>query len=404
MTTPTLASNLANAYDLAYNGDTLLIAADGTSFSGTCASYPSYSLCLVSKAITLQCSNQTAKCSIDGLNTRGGMYVTSSFNAYGLDLYQGFTGVITGVSGNGAGITVSSSLTVKLSACSFRNNRSQSAYGGAIFLDKSSTVTIIDCSFTSNAATVGGGVYISSGTTVSFTGSTFSGNSASDTNVVNGGGGIANYGTANLSGNQFARNSAVSALGNDLFTGSVAGSTTSFLMTCPSGNGYTSLSATPGTALSVGGLGVISGVAVQESCPVCPSGSYFSVALSMCSTCAAGTSIPDGVLGSLRNEPSDCAICPAGSYASATSSSFCSQCPVNTYLADNALVAANHVSAAQCLLCKSGFQSGVGSGACVSINPTLAPTQAPTTHPTASPTVRVRILFVLIVLCAGCYS
>jgi predicted outer membrane repeat protein len=95
--------------------------------------------------------------------------------------------------------------------------------GGAIL--NFGTLTVSGCTFTSNSATVGGGLANEFGGTATVSGCTFTNNSAGSD-----GGGIANVGTATVSGSTFTSNSTVGKFsdGGGLYnsgTATVSGST-----------------------------------------------------------------------------------------------------------------------------------------------------------------------------------
>jgi predicted outer membrane repeat protein len=157
----------------------------------------------------------------DGILTVSASTVSGNSAAFGGGIYNQGTLTVTGstlsantASSNGGGIYNSpgNGYSTVVSASTISGN--SATYGGGIYNNNFSSVTVRDSVFTGNSADQGGGIYNNAFATLDVRGSTFTNNSASDS-----GGGIYNGGTATLQGCTLAGNTAGSA-GGGLFNGS----------------------------------------------------------------------------------------------------------------------------------------------------------------------------------------
>jgi uncharacterized repeat protein (TIGR01451 family) len=131
---------------------------------------------------------------------------------------------------DGGAVASESGATLDLAGCTFGNNVAL-GQGGALVTGFNTTTQISDCSFLNNTGGDGGAIH--NDTTLTVTGSTFSGNAASGTTQTNSGGGIINFGTATISDSTFTSNSAAAdggaianyaalTLNQDVLTGNTA--------------------------------------------------------------------------------------------------------------------------------------------------------------------------------------
>ncbi len=152
---------------------------------------------------------------------------------------------------------VESGKTVNISGLTIKGGNPGSGYGGGI--DNFGTLTVSNSAFTSNSATLGGGLDNERGGTATVSGCSFTSNSATVA-----GGGLFNAGTATVSGSSFTSNSA--SLGGGLFnasggTATVSGS--SFTSNSASNSGGGLFNESGGTA-TVSGSSFTSNSAAQR--------------------------------------------------------------------------------------------------------------------------------------------
>ena len=343
--TSNVATALADAAVVA--GDTFYLTY-GTTYSGSCATDSTYALCF-NKAVSLECTDITNKCTLDGLSTRRVAYLasgtTTNYYLQGLRVQNGYSGT------NGGGFYLSSGgASVEFISCYFTLNKAVQK-GGAIFVSANSLnagchVRVLDCQFVNNAADSsnsgsslygGGGIYVSAYTSWTIYGSTFTSNTACTTCATSYGKDINQSGTA----------------GSPYVQGSVI-----IYSTCPAG--YSSSSATPGTSLTTTVIGGVTGSSVKNfQCPaVCDFGKYRSDTDTSCVSCPIGRYNPAGPYDSWVHQSFDyCYVCAAGKYTSTTSTATCTECPAGRYLSDINTASAYHDALADCTICAAGTYS-----------------------------------------------
>lgn len=116
---------------------------------------------------------------------------------------------------SGSAVTITSFSSGNFTGCSIFNCHTSNLKEGAMTIDGSSILTVVNCTFTSNSAPYGGSAIYNNGS-ITISGCTFTNNTAfaqpppssAVNEAVGGGGAIFNYDTIDMSGCTFTSNSA----------------------------------------------------------------------------------------------------------------------------------------------------------------------------------------------------
>jgi hypothetical protein len=184
------AVNLANAYASAGDAATITFA-PGISSITLAGSQLELSGHNATTAATITIAGGTAGVTVDGNNTSRVLQVDNGVSAAlsGLTIAHGKVAAPA----DGGGISNAGTLTV--TGCTLSGN--SASFGGGI--DNEGTLSVTGCTLSGNSATIGDGIY--SNGTLTVTGCTFSGNSGGFD-----GGGIYNLGTLTVTGCTFSGN------------------------------------------------------------------------------------------------------------------------------------------------------------------------------------------------------